>query len=253
MVLPYSFIGQAHATEAVRLQSRLQIRQLSARRKQHPERTGIKLKRQLTDLLSLSGFKRLRCRLFHIPPILDDLRIGFPPGINDLRQFLLFQAHLQSTHADERTGRTTITTGQLCHLSFLPKLSVNAVLYYRHMEHLTGRGTVDVLSFQKGFQSPVLPGFPCKHTGFDGGEVGHDELTALFWDQHGSDQLGKHIRGVAVDGLDHIKAPQLHQFPRLIQRGNMVLRQILQLDIPAGIPTCAAGPIELEQTSGSAI
>ena len=111
VVLPHSFIGQAHPSEAVRLQSRLQIRQLSSRRKQHPKRTGIKLKRQLANLLSLSGLERLRCRLFHIPPILDNLRIGFPPGIDDLRQFLFFQTHLQSTHADECTGRTAITAG----------------------------------------------------------------------------------------------------------------------------------------------
>lgn len=162
---------------------------------------------------------------------MDDLWIGFPPGIDDLRQFLFFQSHLQRTHADECTGRTSITAGQFCHLTFLPKFAIDAVLDDRNMEHLAGRGTIDVFAFQKGFQPPVLPSFPCKHTGFDGGEVSHDKLTAFFWNQHGSDQLREHIRGVSIDGFDHIETAQLHQFPCFVQRGDMVLGQILQLDM----------------------
>ena len=172
-------------------------------------------------------------------------------GKNAMSGFL--QSHLQGTHADERTGRTAVAAGQCCDLPFLAQVTVDAMLDHRDMEHLGGCGAVKILAVLESIQHPLFPCFPRKHPGFDGGEVRHDELTAFLGDEHGADELGKDIRCVAVDALHHVKAPHLYQFPCLIQRGDVVLWQILQLDIPAGIPTGTACAIELKKPSGSSI
>ena len=127
------------------------------------------------------------------------------------------------------------------------------MLDHRDMEHLRSRGAVEVLAILEGSQHPLLPCFPRKHPGFDGGEVRHDELASIPRNEHGADELGKDIRCVAVDALHHVKAAHFHECSCLIQRGDVVLRQILQLDVPAGVASGTACAVELEQSSGPAI
>ena len=105
----------------------------------------------------------------------------------------------------------------------------------------------------KASSTHCSPCLPSKHPGFDGGEIRHDELAAIPRDEHGADELGEDIRCVAVDALYHVKAAHLHECSCLIQRGDVVLRQILQLDIPTGVASGAACTVELEQSSGSVV
>ena len=121
------------------------------------------------------------------------------------------------------------------------------------MEHLGGCGAVEILAVFESIQHPLFSRLPRKHPGFNGGEVRHDELAAILRDEHGADELGKDIRCVAVDALHHVKAAHFHECSCLIQRGDVVLRQILQLDVPAGVASGTACAVELEQSSGSAI
>ena len=253
VVLSHTFVGQAHTTEAIRLFSRFQIGKPSARRKHHPESAGVELKGDLANLLPFPGLESLHRSFLYIPPVLDNLRVGLPPGINDLRQLFLMQSHLQSTHADECSGGATISTSQSCNLPFLAKITIDTVLDDRHMEHLGSGRAVEVLAVLECVQHPLFLCLPCQHAGFNSGKVCHDELASIFRNQHGADELGQDIRRISVDALQHVKAAHFHQLSRLIQCGNMVLRQILQLNIPAGVPSGAAGTIELKQSSGSAI
>ena len=117
------------------------------------------------------------------------------------------------------------------------------------MKHLRRRCAVQVFSILESIQHPLFLRLPCENAGFDGAEIGHDELAALFGYEHRADELREDVRGVAVDALDHIEAPHLHQIPCLLQRGNVVLGEVLQLDVAARIPTCAACAVELEQSS----
>ena len=127
------------------------------------------------------------------------------------------------------------------------------MLDHRDMEHLGGCGAVKILAVLESIQHPLFSCLPCKDAGFNGGKVRHDELASIFRDEHGADELGEGIRCVAVDTLHHVKAAHLHECSCLIQREDVVLRQILQLDIPAGVASGAACAVELEQSSCPAV
>ena len=95
------------------------------------------------------------------------------------------------------------------------------------MEHLRSRRAVKILAVLKCIQHPLFLCLPRKHTGFNGRKISHNELASIFRDQHGADQLGENVWCIAVDTLDHIEAPQLHKRSRFIQRGNVVLWEVL--------------------------
>ena len=121
------------------------------------------------------------------------------------------------------------------------------------MKHLGCRCAVEVFPILKSIQHPLFLRLPCEDAGFDGAEIGHDELAALFGHEHCADELRKNIRGVAVDAFHHVKAAHLHQIPRLLQRGDMVLREILQLYAAPGPSLCAIRTGELKQSMRSAV
>ena len=57
--------------------------------------------------------------------------------------------------------------GQLGHFTFLPEVSVYAVLLDRDFEHLGRGGAVDIPAAVEYVQPPLLVGEPRDHTGFD--------------------------------------------------------------------------------------
>ena len=116
------------------------------------------------------------------------------------------------------------------------------MLDHRDMEHAGKLWRSKILAVFEGIQHPLFPCFPRKHPGFDGGEVRHDELASIPRNEHGADELGKDIRCVAVDALHHVKAAHLHKRSCLIQRRDVILRQILQLDVPAGVASGTLAP-----------
>jgi hypothetical protein len=60
----------------------------------------------------------------------------------------------------------------------LAQVAVDAVFFYRDMEHLAGGCAVDVFSFCKYFGTPGLTGEVCKDSGFDRTVIRHDEFIA---------------------------------------------------------------------------
>ena len=137
------------------------------------------------------------------------------------------QSHLQSTHADKCTGGAAVATSQRCDLPLLTQVTIDAVLDDRHMEHLGSCRAIEVFAVLECIQHPLFLCLPRQYTGFNGRKVSNDELAALFRNQHRADQLGENVWCIAVDTLDHIEAPQLHKRSRFIQRGNVVLWEVL--------------------------
>ena len=74
--------------------------------------------------------------LLHIPPELHDMRIGCAPVVDQTRQFLLGQAHIECPHTDQGSSRPAVAAGQLRDLSLLSQLAIDPVLDNGHSEHL---------------------------------------------------------------------------------------------------------------------
>ncbi len=58
-------------------------------------------------------------------------------------------------------------------------MTIDLVLFDRYAEHLAGRGTVDIFTFNEYFGTPGLTGQVGQHSGFDGGEVADNEFMLL--------------------------------------------------------------------------
>ena len=84
-------------------------------------------------------------------------------------------------------------------------MPVDPVLLHGHLEHLTGAGAVDVSTFLEDLLPPRLPGVPGDDAGLDGGEVGHEKLSAFSGDERGADQLRKCVRHILIQELHGIE------------------------------------------------
>ena len=101
------------------------------------------------------------------------------------------------------------------------------MLFDRYAEHLAGRGTVDIFAFRKYFGTPSLTGKEGKDAGFDGGEVGYDELVSVSCNEGCSDQLAERIRDIIIQKLKGIiiaDADNGSGFGKVI---HMILRKVL--------------------------
>ena len=76
------------------------------------------------------------CCTVNIPPQFCYHWVCLSPSIYQGWQFLFGKSHLQSTHSFQRADRAAITEGKFCDFAFLPKVSVDAVLFYGNTEHL---------------------------------------------------------------------------------------------------------------------
>ena len=112
------------------------------------------------------------------PPELRDGRVGRAPCVDDALQFFLRDLAF-AVHGLHRSDAALVSAGQLCDLALLPEISVDAVLYDRHVVHLGRRRAVDVAAIAEGLKPPLLAGDPADHAGLDGGEVRHHEAAAV--------------------------------------------------------------------------
>ena len=132
-------------------------------------------------------------------------------------------------------------------------MPVDPVLFHGHLEHLTGAGAVDVATFLEDLLPPRLPGVPGDDAGLDGGEVGHQELSAIFGDERGADQLGERVRHVLVQELHGGEVTGADKGAGLCEIRKMILGQVLQLDVPPREPACPRSTEELEHPTGTAV
>ena len=77
-------------------------------------------------------------------------------------------------------------------------MAIDAVLLNRNLEHLAGRGAVDIAALGKDLLTPLFTGKPCDDTGFDSRKVCHQKLSAFSGNKGSTDELGKSIRHIFV-------------------------------------------------------
>lgn len=75
-------------------------------------------------------------------------------------QFFLLQTHFKCAHGFQGTNRAAVTERQFSDFSFLPQVTIDAVLLDRHTEHLTGTGAVDILPVGEHLLPPILTSQP---------------------------------------------------------------------------------------------
>ena len=120
-------------------------------------------------------------------------------------------------------------------------------------EHLRGRCTVNIATLFKGVDTPLLPGEPGKHSGFDCGKVSHNEPTARFRNEGGTDQLRKHPRGGIVQQINQVELLIFNEVTGKVQILDMVLGKVLDLHQSAGPSARSVRSIKLEQSMNSTI
>ncbi|MPN47561.1 hypothetical protein SDC9_195164 [bioreactor metagenome] len=82
-------------------------------------------------------------------------------------------------------------------------MPILSVLDHGHLEHLTGRGAVDVAAVLEYLNAPLLPCQPGDDAGFDGAEVRYDESAAIARDKRCTDQFRQDIwhRGIQLSDI----------------------------------------------------
>ena len=82
----------------------------------------------LTDCLEGS-------RVYVIPKLLD-MRARLAPAVHNLQQLFVAEAELIRAHCFESSDAALIPKRELCDLAFLPQMSVDAMFFDWHPEHL---------------------------------------------------------------------------------------------------------------------
>ena len=126
------------------------------------------------------------------------------------------------------------------------------MLLHGDVEHLGGRGAVDVAALAEGVEHPLLAGEPGQHPRLDRAEVAHREGPAIARDEGRADELRQGVRHALVAELQHLQVAVLEGLAGEVEVGDVVLREVLQLDEPSGP---AAGPraLELEQAPDAVV
>src|SRR5690606_26832699 len=123
----------------------------------------------------------------------------------------------------------------------------------RNPEHLACASLIDLAVAAKDFEAPLFAGKPRHHSGFNSGEVGHNESAPGRRDNGGADELREHIRRIVPKELDSLKATGLKELSRSVQIRHGISRQILDLnETPCPTPG-SVGAVKLEQPPDSPV
>ena len=131
-------------------------------------------------------------------------------------------------------------------------MSVHAVLYDRHSEHLRCAGAVDVLAFLEGLLAPCFPRQPGCHSCLDGRVVCNYESVAFRWYDGRSDQCAEDVVKASVQKLRHFPFLVLDQFPGSVEVIECVPREVLRLDQSA-CKASGSASVELEASADPAV
>lgn len=189
----------------------------------------------------------------HIPPELCDMRVGCTPGIHQGLQVVFRKSHFQGTHGSQGTGGAAVSESQFRDLAFLAEMTVDAVFFHGHPEHLAGTGAVDVLSFREHPGPPGLTGKVGEDAGFDGRKVGNDEFVPVPGDEGCAYQLGKCVRDVFVQQFHRFIVTGADKVSGFREIRQVVLGEILQLYQASGPSSGPVRTIELEHPPGPAV
>ena len=79
-----------------------------------------------------------------VPPESYDIWIGLPPGVYQRLELIFGKPHFEGTHCLQCADTAAVAKSQIRNLTFLTKVTVDAMFLNRYMEHLTGTRTVNV-------------------------------------------------------------------------------------------------------------
>ena len=182
-----------------------------------------------------------------VAPEPRDGRRRRPPLRDDVLHLLLGQPHLVRAERPERPDAPAVAAGQLRDLALLPQMPVDAVLHDRHPEHGGGGAAVDIAAAAEHVHAPLLPRQIRDHARLDGGVVGNVEDVPLPGHKRRADQLAEHVRHAVKAQLQRLKIAFLDKLADETEPGEMVLRQILNLDKPPRPTSGAARAVILQQ------
>ena len=156
-------------------------------------------------------------------------------------------------HRLHSSDAAAVAEGELCDLPLLSEVSVSAVLLDRHLEHSGGRRAVYIAPVPEDIEPPVLVREPRDHAGLDRGEVRHDEAVPLGRDKSGADELREDLRGFPVEELERLEVPGRDDLASEVEVGDMVLREVLQLNDPARPAPGAVCSVKLKHPADSVV
>ena len=132
------------------------------------------------------------------PPKFDNFRIGLSPSVNQRRKLLFGEAHVQSAHRLKGTDTAAVAEGQFSDFALLTKVAIDAVFFYRHSKHLTGRSTINITALGEDLLPPAFACKPRNDTGFNGRKVGYIKACAFSWNKGSTNELRECIRDIFV-------------------------------------------------------
>ncbi len=246
-------VGDGLAAETVLADPGLDIGQLPAGGQRDEQHAFSHHEGDITDM----GLRPKRDRILDgsidLPPVLRYMRIAAPPHIHQRLKLLLGQAHVQSAHCPQRSRAAAIAQCQLGNFPFLPEMRVLAMLLNRYTKHSAGALAVNITAIAENIYTPLFPGKVTEHAGLDRAEIANDEFVSRPRNERGPDQLRQHAGHTIVKGIQHLIVTGFHQFPRLLQVGEMVLRKILQLNQPSCPAATSIRTVKLEHAVATAI
>ena len=132
-------------------------------------------------------------------------------------------------------------------------MPVDAVLFHGNSEHLRSGCTVNVFPVRKDLLAPGFSCHPGNYPGFNGREIGNDELLSFRCYESGADKLRKRVRNIFVQQFDGFPVSGAYKCPGLGQVGEVILRQVLHLNQPSRPSAGAVGSVKLEHPSGASV
>ena len=127
-------------------------------------------------------------------------------------------------------------------------MSVDTVFLHRHTEHLRSRRAIDIAAVLENIKPPLFSRQPRQHSCLDCRKVGHYEFHSRFRHECRADKLRERVGNVIVEHFHSGIISAFHKFPSLFKVGNMVLREVLQLNEPPRPTTAAVCTVELEHS-----
>lgn len=164
-------VGNGLTAEFVLPDSRLDISQLPAGGQADEQHAATHFKCHIANGLRFFRAYSFFDRLVQSPSVCDNAGIRLTPHVHQQLKLILHQPHAQGIHGFQRADRAAVARGELGDFTFLAQVTVDTMLFYGHLEHLTGGGTVNIFSIVEDLGTPL---FSCKmgqHSRLNGAEV----------------------------------------------------------------------------------
>lgn len=140
-------------------------------------------------------------------------------------------------------------TSQNRDFPLLPQPGVDAVFFDGDAEHAARGLAVEVFAVAEGCQGGCFSGEPGDDASFNRGVVGDDESASGAGDERCPDQLGQRVWHRVVEQFKGVEVALPGEGAGLVEVGQVVTGQVLDLDEASGEPSGASRSIELDKAA----